>query len=241
VLANATVYPPAPKAMLTDRAYYEDQARRALQTDGHFQCSEPTIIEAVIRMVRTYLTTAADILDVGCGANLVYDRFLAETGKRPICLDFTLGFLQLAPKDARMPLIQGNATALPFASASFDAVICSETLEHIERDDLAAAEMARVLRPGGVLIVTVPNLWNASRLIQMVKTGDFTIRMISGHFREYTSGRLARVLGPYFTIEDRLPVTFGWTGKLGSPVDWLIRSAILRCLSKSIAVVARRK
>lgn len=45
-------------------------------------------------------------------------------------------------------------TGLP--SGTFDMVICSHVLEHIERDDLAIAEMARVLRPGGRLVVMVP-------------------------------------------------------------------------------------
>lgn len=52
--------------------------------------------------------------------------------------------------------VQGDALRLPFASGSFDRVIASEVLEHIPEDGLAVAELARVLRPGGTMAVTVP-------------------------------------------------------------------------------------
>lgn len=226
--------------MPTDsRAEHEELGRRSLAEGWALHCSEPTITNAVIEMARVHLTSAANILDVGCGANLDYDSFLANMGKRPICMDFTMSFLRLAPKDARLRLVQADATLLPFAQSTFDGVICSETIEHIERDDTVIAEIARVLRPGGILVITVPNLWNAARLLEMVKQRDFTVRMMTGHLREYTPGHLRRLLRPYFTIEEWRPVTFGWTGKVGGPVDWLVRIGILRRFSKSIAFVAR--
>jgi hypothetical protein len=69
-------------------------------------------------------------------------------------------------------------------------VICSETIEHIERDDAVIGEIARVLRP-------------------------------------------------HFTIEEWMPVTFGWTGKFGGVIDRMVRVGVLKRFSKSIAFVAR--
>jgi ubiquinone/menaquinone biosynthesis C-methylase UbiE len=144
--------------MLTDRTYYEKQGEQALAEGRAFHCSEPEITRAVTRMAQRWLANAETILDLGCGANLDYDRFLADMGKRPICVDFAMNFLRLAPRDARMPLVQGDALRLPFAAATFDAVLCSETIEHIPRDECVAGEIARVPRPRGVLIVTAPSL-----------------------------------------------------------------------------------
>ena len=54
------------------------------------------------------------------------------------------------------PAVNGDALALPFADGAFDRVIAAEVLEHVPDDRAAMAELARVLRPGGTLAVTVP-------------------------------------------------------------------------------------
>ncbi len=54
--------------------------------------------------------------------------------------------------------VQGDALRLPFPSGSFDRVVAAEVLEHIPVDRQAMAELARVLRPGGIMAVTVPRL-----------------------------------------------------------------------------------
>lgn len=51
------------------------------------------------------------------------------------------------------------AEPLPFADASFDTVLCTQVLEHVENVELAAAEIARLLRPGGCALITVPFLY----------------------------------------------------------------------------------
>jgi len=53
-------------------------------------------------------------------------------------------------------VLQGDTYRLPFGGGTFDCVIASEVLEHLLQDDIALAEMMRVLRPGGSLVVSVP-------------------------------------------------------------------------------------
>ena len=80
--------------------------------------------------------------------------------------------------------VRGDATALPFPDASFDRVIASEVLEHIPHDESAFAELTRVLRPGGVLAVTVPARL-AEKLCWMI-SGDYPApRSPGGHVRIY--------------------------------------------------------
>jgi SAM-dependent methyltransferase len=50
----------------------------------------------------------------------------------------------------------GDALGLPFRDGSFDRVVAAEVLEHVEADERAVGELARVLRPGGILAVSVP-------------------------------------------------------------------------------------
>ncbi|HET7349643.1 MAG TPA: class I SAM-dependent methyltransferase [Marmoricola sp.] len=78
----------------------------------------------------------------------------------------------------------GSATALPFADEVFDVVSAFDVVEHCEDDALAVAELARVLRPGGRLLLSVPAYqWAWS---------DHDVR--AGHHRRYTRDRLHRLV-----------------------------------------------
>jgi SAM-dependent methyltransferase len=63
---------------------------------------------------------------------------------------------QAAPALPPHLVLMGNALALPFANGSFDRVICSEVLEHVDDPAAATLELARVVRPGGLFAVSVP-------------------------------------------------------------------------------------
>ena len=54
-------------------------------------------------------------------------------------------------------LARADARSLPFASGEFDAIVCSEVLEHIVEDGAVLMELNRVLRDGGLLLISVPN------------------------------------------------------------------------------------
>jgi SAM-dependent methyltransferase len=59
-------------------------------------------------------------------------------------------------KHPALVVVRGDVAALPFGAAAFEAVVCGEVLEHVADDAAAVAGIARVLRPGGVLVATVP-------------------------------------------------------------------------------------
>jgi len=80
--------------------------------------------------------------------------------------------------------IRADARDLPLESASYDLLISFDVLEHIEEDHLAAAEIFRVLRPGGTALIAVPcdmALWSA-------------FDVASGHFRRYTRRSLRELV-----------------------------------------------
>ena len=192
-------------------------------------------------MARERLAEFHTVLDVGCGANLDYDMAIAVAGKTVHAIDFALNFLRLAPKEhPNVFLAQASALNLPFRNATFDAVICSETLEHIQDDRTVIAEIARVLKTNGNLFITVPNLWNASRIIQMIKEWNFRIELMEGHVREYSPRQLKRLLSDWFTVERYVPVGFGWSGRFGGPIESLIKCGLLRRFSGCVAFAARR-
>lgn len=140
------------------------------------------------------LTASARLLDVGCGAG----RHEIAAARLPIATvgcdinrkDLALGryFVHESPGIARrVEWLQGSGTHLPFASAAFDAVICSETLEHVADDERVLRELHRVVRSGGRLGVSVPAagterlLW---RLAPQVRQAP------GGHLRIYRQAEL---------------------------------------------------
>lgn len=98
----------------------------------------------------------ARVLDVGCG-NALFTQWLRQRAAEVVGVDHT-------PRNCRQgrreyPELRLAASAgehLPFADASFDCVVCSDTVEHVDDDQACIDELIRVLKPGGTLIVTMP-------------------------------------------------------------------------------------
>lgn len=90
-------------------------------------------------------------------------RFLnAGCGERDLSPWLTgLGVAEVTSYDLASSLpgaVLGSLEALPFADASYDTILCNAVLEHVERCGRVVAELARVLRPGGHLVLAVPFL-----------------------------------------------------------------------------------
>ena len=83
--------------------------------------------------------------------------------------------------------MRGDATRMPFPDGSFDRVIAAEVLEHIPDDRRALREIARVLRPGGQVAVTVP-AWLPERICW--RLSDDYHNVPGGHVRIYTRAEM---------------------------------------------------
>ena len=106
-------------------------------------------------------TDGQTILDCGCGRGF-YLKMLRHLGSaRLFGIDLELPYLRKARRNtAPLPaVLVGNASIydLPFPDETFDAVILSEILEHVDRDVDALREVRRVLKPGGLAVITVPH------------------------------------------------------------------------------------
>ncbi len=108
------------------------------------------------------VTAGRDVLDAGCGEGYGC-RLLAELGDARRCVGIDVDEHTVAAARSRYGTLEtvefeaGDVTSLPFDDASFDVVTCFETIEHVEAQQRAVAELARVLRPGGVLLISSPN------------------------------------------------------------------------------------
>jgi SAM-dependent methyltransferase len=95
-----------------------------------------------------------------------------------------------APASALGTAVNGDALALPFPDGAFDRVVAAEVLEHIPPDAAAVAELARVLRPGGTMAVTVPR-WFPERVCWALADDYHAPAVPGGHVRIYKRRQLA--------------------------------------------------
>ncbi len=115
-----------------------------------------------------------DCLDAGCGTGR-YALMLAAKGKHVAAVDSSEGMLSVVAREAEerglsVDIRREDVTALSAASSSFDLVICALALTHVKDIEGACAELARVLRKGGHLIVS-----DLHPDIQALRGADWTI------------------------------------------------------------------
>ena len=141
------------------------------------------------------------VLDMGAGAG----RHAFETyrrGARIVALDYSLAELKdvssmfaamdeagEAPAGGMATTVNGDARTLPFPDATFDRIITSEVLEHIDEDVTALGELMRVLKPGGTLAVTVPT-WFPEKVCWAITDEYHAPFVEGGHVRIYTEAEL---------------------------------------------------
>ncbi|MDW8200541.1 MAG: class I SAM-dependent methyltransferase [Cyanobacteriota bacterium SKYGB_h_bin112] len=115
------------------------------------------IQRAVFQQVLTGYAFTGLCLNAGCGEGL-FSEFLESfpAVETIINLDLVCPTIPQQRRDPRHQAMAGSPTALPLESATVDTCLCSEVLEHIDNDVMAVAELARVIKPSGLLLISVP-------------------------------------------------------------------------------------
>jgi SAM-dependent methyltransferase len=148
---------------------------------------------------RLGLRAGERVLDMGCGAGRhAFEMY--RRGADVIALDQNADELSTVsewfaamreegsvPAGADADVKQGDALNLPFPDGEFDRVVAAEVLEHIPEDEAAIAELARVLRPGGTMAVTVPR-WLPEKICWALS--DEYHEVEGGHVRIYRGDEL---------------------------------------------------
>ncbi|MFC1895342.1 class I SAM-dependent methyltransferase, partial [Thermodesulfobacteriota bacterium] len=178
------------------------------------------------------------VLDIGCGPGRhVFETFrqhnvdavgldLVHENLRKARFVLTLMEWENASAGGSWNLVNADAVRIPFPGETFNAVICSEVLEHIEDDASAVREIVRVLKPGGAVVVSVPGFLT-ERLCWSLHS-EYRA-MADGHMRIYRRVELVRLLTS-FGLEFE---SFEQAHALHSPYWWL------RCVAASRSSAGR--
>jgi SAM-dependent methyltransferase len=155
-MARVLADPTAPPLSLRLEIPAEDVPSGYARWAGSYEGAPNPLIRVEEPVVHALLEAlpAGDALDAACGTGR-HMRWLAARGHRVIGVDATPEMLDVAR--SAMPdvdLRRGDLTALPLESASVDLVVCALALTHCEDLRAPVAELARVLRPGGRLVIS---------------------------------------------------------------------------------------
>ncbi len=137
------------------------------------------------------LLPAGKVLDLGTGTGELAHR-LKELG-------YDVEAADIDPSRCQYPDIAVRAcdimSGLPYADGTFDALVLAEVIEHLEDPFKGARELNRVLRPGGVLVLTTPNYGNIETRIHYLFTGCIP-RPLEGRLETPRAGRAHHHISP---------------------------------------------
>ncbi len=180
-------------------------------------------------LLQNFIRTADLWLDAGCGTGTL-SRMMCLKGVQVIAVDGSPKMIECAKNESIA--LSGNITyklvdtieTLDFQSSSFDHALCSSVIEYVENPEQALCELFRVIRPSGILIVSVPNRLSIIRLVQKLLRiackvfGKDAYPYLSVSKNEYSSAEIKSLLNKVgFVVEDVQifdPILPAFTSKL---------------------------
>jgi 2-polyprenyl-3-methyl-5-hydroxy-6-metoxy-1,4-benzoquinol methylase len=199
------------------------------------------------------------ILDVGCGDGFISYLIAQKTQANVFGVDISQGAVSKARERGILARVANADKKLPFAKGTFDAVFCGDVLEHMYDTEKLLGGINYVLRPGGYLIISVPNIaswynrgflllglmptWIESSL--KTYTGNPCVKEGVGHIHAFTKRSLSDLLlFKGFSIEkvEGSPVLADGTRKKWKEVLWnSVDSAFARKVTLASTIIIKSR
>jgi len=158
-----------------------------------------------MQLLQKYSANANSFLDAGCGTGifvnrLVLERRLLGENINAVGIDLYAENLDKARKINKHAIfVQADVTQMPFENNSFDLCLFAEVMEHLPNPHKGLAEIQRVLKPGGYLIITTPS----KKSIYENKEFVYLRRFLSGIRRIIKGGSFRQPYEPHISLQSR--------------------------------------
>jgi ubiquinone/menaquinone biosynthesis C-methylase UbiE len=154
---------PQVKSDADNKAYYDDFSEWYERERGR---GYHRMLDDLELRICAPLATGRRVLEAGCGTGLILGR-LAQHADSAWGVDLSPGMVRLA-KQRGLNVVLGSVTDLPFADESFDLVCSFKVLAHVPNIGRAIAELARVTKPGGQMVLEFYNPWSLRYLAKRI-------------------------------------------------------------------------
>ena len=159
--------------------------------------SEPHV--ARYRYTEDFIEDGMTVLDMGCGTGYGDQHLEGAGAARVLGVDYSdeaLVYARSTFGSAISQYARGFASSCPLADDAFDVIVCMEAIEHFPDIDVFLKEVRRVLKPGGMFLVSTPN-----KLFHSPHTDE---PLNPYHSVEFTLAEFEHILGAHFTVERML-------------------------------------
>jgi 2-polyprenyl-3-methyl-5-hydroxy-6-metoxy-1,4-benzoquinol methylase len=204
------------RSVPTDAEALNDRLAREHPIDEYY-AGAPWPIRVIERrrfaIIRTFMGDVAglDVAEIGSGGGHVL-RMFPEA--RLTAIDVSGVYLDVARRNLAgydVRFLKGEIDKMELPAASFDRIICTEVLEHVLEPEALLAAMARLLRPSGVAVITVPNDPLIARLKSVARRpparwvfrGDIDWGGDDFHLHRWSPAEFERLLGGHLSIRAR--------------------------------------
>ncbi len=140
--------------------------------------STDSILDAAVGMIRRLAPgLRGDFLDVGAGHGRLIERVRGEFPVTARACDYRADLITRKGlgEGITVDVVNLNENRLPYPDASFDLVTCTEVIEHLEQYRGLLREAFRILKPGGVFVLTTPNILNLKSRLRFLGFGFFNL------------------------------------------------------------------
>lgn len=181
-------------------------------------------------LFRAWIGTDRDVLDLG-GRDGTLTRHFTE-GNRVTIGDIDVDAMNAAARNYGVAISEVNLNeGLPFADESFDVIVLAEVLEHLPYPKITFGEIQRILRPGGILIGSIPLAYHLKDRWQVLRGRKLWVNGDPTHVQFFKYDELLEFFSRYLDVADVIPI------KGGRKAKWFprlfARDVAFRCEKKA--------